>query len=69
MQAIRCQPENDIARPNFPAVDDIAAIDHADDAAGEIVFALAIHSRHLRRFAADQGATGRAAGARKTARS
>ena len=32
----------------------LRAIDHADDAAGQIVFALAIHSRHLRGFAADQ---------------
>ena len=43
------------------AIDHFGAIDHADDAAGEIVFAFSIHARHLRGFAADQSATGRAA--------
>ena len=57
MQTIRFQSENYVARTNFPAVDDIAAVDDANDAASEIVFAFAIHSGHLGCFAADQGAT------------
>ena len=42
-------------------------IDHADDAAGQIVFAPPIHPGHLRSFAADQGATAGPAGLGKTA--
>src|SRR5258708_16285833 len=66
MQTIRFQCENYVARTNLPVVDDIAAVDNTNDAAGEIVFPLAINSGHLCCFTADQGATRRAAGARKT---
>ncbi len=40
------------------------AFDHADDEAREIVFSGRVEARHLRRFAADQRASGRVAGAR-----
>ena len=36
----------------------LAALDRADAEAGEIVIALGIHARHLRRLAADQRAAG-----------
>ena len=49
------------------AIDHSRAIDHADDAARQIVFALAIHPGHLRRFAADQGAPASPAGFGKAA--
>src|SRR5206468_210051 len=67
MQTIRFQSENYVARTNFPAVDDIAAVHNTNNATGEIVFALAIHSGHLSCLAADQSAICRPAGARKTA--
>ena len=67
VQAVRGKTENHVARFDLAAVDHFRAIDHADDATGEIVFAVAIHSRHLRGFAADQRATGRATGSRKSA--
>ena len=57
VQTVRRQTEDDVARFDPAAIDHLCAIDHADDAAGEIVFAFAIHARHLRGLAADEGAT------------
>ena len=54
------------SRFDVAAVDDPGAINHTDDAAGQIVFAFAIHSWHLRRFAPDQGATGEPTAASKS---
>ena len=52
-----------ITSPGFDsaAVDHRLAINHADDAACQIVFALAIHARHLRGLSADQGTARRTA--------
>ena len=67
MKAVRRQPENHVARFDAASIDDRSAIDHADDAAGQIIFAFAIHAGHLRGFAADERTTGRATGASEAA--
>ena len=67
VQTVRGQAENDVARLDPRAVDHSRAIDHPDNAAGEIVFAPAIHPRHLRGFAADQSAAARPTGFGETA--
>ena len=56
MQPIRRQAKNDVAGSDSTPIDHGRAIDHPDNAAGEIVFAFAIHSRHLRGLASDQSA-------------
>ena len=65
MQTVRGESENYVAGLDFAAVDHVFAIDHPNDAAGEIVFAFAVHSRQLRGLAANQCATGTATSARK----
>ena len=67
MQSVRRQPENHISNSDLASIDDLAAIDHADDATRQIVFAAAIHSRHLRCLATDQRAVGRATGLAESA--
>ena len=44
------------------AINHFCAIDYADDATGEVVFAFAVHPGHLGGFAADEGATRQTAG-------
>ena len=58
MCAARGQPEDRIPRADRAAVEDAAALHHADAEAGEVVFAVRIHARHLGRLATDQGAAG-----------
>ena len=52
---------------DLPAVDHFRPVDYANDATGEIVLALAIHSRHLRGLSTNRRATRRAACFRKPA--
>src|SRR5256885_16062327 len=66
MQTVRSETENDVARFDLATVDDFRMINHADDATSEIIFAFAIHSRHLRGLAPDQCAASSAACARKS---
>ncbi len=66
MQAVGGKAEHDVAGPDAAAIDHRCAIDHADDASREVVFAFAIHARHLCRLASDQGTTARATSLRKT---
>src|SRR5438067_13575056 len=66
MQSVRRNSKHGIAGSNRPAIDDSAAIDHADDTARQIVFAAPIHSRHLRRLSADERAPGITAGFAKS---
>src|ERR1041384_5857442 len=57
VQTVGGKAEDDVAGSNPAAVYHLFAIDHADDAAGKVVFTLAIHSRHLRGLPADERAT------------
>src|SRR5438270_12708372 len=66
MQSVRRNTKHGVARVNPAATDDPAAIDHADDAARQIVLAAPIHSRHLRRLSADERAPGITAGFAKS---
>src|SRR5438132_12506712 len=66
MQTVRGETENDVAEFDSSAVDDFWTINHTDNATGEIVFAFAIHSRHLRGLTADQCAASSASCARKS---
>src|SRR5205823_13532918 len=52
---------------NIAAIDDLGAVNDADHATREVVFAFAIHPGHLRCLASNQGTTGGSACARKTA--
>ena len=52
------QADDDVAGADRFAVDDIGAVDHADDGADEVVIGAVIDAGHLRGFAADQGAAG-----------
>ena len=56
MQPVRGQAQDDVADLNVFAGDDLLAIDHAHNESREIVFAIGIESRHLRRLAANQRA-------------
>ncbi|MGF6655670.1 hypothetical protein OKW34_006260 [Paraburkholderia youngii] len=56
MDAARREPEHHVARSNLAAVDDLALFHRADRETGQIVFAVRIHARHFRGFAADQRA-------------
>ena len=67
MQTGRRQANQDVARHDRPAVDDLRPVDRADDEAGEVVFAVGIETRHLGGLAADQRATVLAARARDPA--
>ena len=62
VQAVGGEADDDVARLDARAVDHLRAIDHADDRAGEVVFAALIHARHLRGLAADERAAGFRAG-------
>ena len=56
VQSRRRQADQDVARLDRPAVDDLRPLDDADDEAGDVVFAVGVEPRHLRRLAADQRA-------------
>ena len=58
MRAARGQADDHVAGNNAAAIDDAALFDHTHRKSGEIVFAVGIHARHFRGFAADQRATG-----------
>src|SRR4030095_671162 len=62
VQSVRRESENHIANSYLAAIDDLDAIDHADDATCEIVLPALIHSGHLRGLTADERATSRATG-------
>ena len=66
-----CSPEEGrpiehVARRDGPAVDDVRARHDADDESRDIVLAVGVEARHLRRFAAEQRASVRAAGRGET---
>src|SRR5581483_349778 len=65
MQSIRLQPENHIPAANLSALNDITAVHDTNDAAGEVVFALAINSGQLCCFTAEKSAARRSTGMRK----
>src|ERR1700675_4840838 len=67
VQSVGCETKNYVACFDPTAIDNLRAFNDPDDPTGEIVFALPIDSWHLRRFTADQRATGRATSARKSA--
>src|SRR4029077_9890968 len=67
VQAVRSQTENYVARFDFPAGDDLRAIDYAHNATGEIVFPFSVHCGHLRCFTTEESAAGGSTGARKAA--
>ena len=48
------QTDEDIAVSHQRTIEDPAALDDADDKAGNVVLAVAIESRHLGRFAAEK---------------
>src|SRR5439155_27349882 len=56
MQPVRGQAEDHVAGLDGFAGNDPLALDHADDEAGEIVFALGVEAGHLGRLSAYQGA-------------
>ena len=56
MQTGRRQANQDVARHDRPAVDDLRPLDRADDEARDVVFAVGVEARHLGGLAADQGA-------------
>jgi hypothetical protein len=62
VQAGRGQADQNIARADLFARDQIPFPNRPDDAANEVVFALRIQPGHFRRFAADQRAMILAAG-------
>ena len=66
MQSVRRNAEHGVAGLNRAAVDDLAAIDNANDATHQIVLAGSIHSGHLRGLTADERAVGRATGLAKS---
>ena len=57
VEAVGGEPEEDVARFNLVAGDDVRAVDDADDEAGKVVLALGVEAGHLCGFAADEGAT------------
>ena len=59
------RPIKHVARGNRTAVDDLRAIDGADDEAGDVVFAVGVEARHLRGLAAEQRAAVVVAGLRE----
>ena len=63
VQAVRRQRNQCIARADARTVEYARAVDHADDASNQIVILTAVKSGHLRCFAAEQSASGPAAGA------
>ena len=56
VQAGRRDADEHVARHERRSVDHAAAFDEADDEAGEVVFAVGVEARHLRRLAAQQRA-------------
>ena len=58
MGTARSQSENDVARFDVAAVNNLALFDNTDGKAGKVVFTGRIHARHFGRFAADQCAAG-----------
>ena len=67
MQAGRRQANQRIAGDNRATVDHARLLDDADDEAGDVVFAVGVEARHLRRLAAEQRAPVLAAAARHAA--
>ena len=57
MQSRGRQRQQNVSRRDRFAVDDLLAIDYADDKAGDIVFTLLVKTRHLRGLATQQHAT------------
>src|SRR3546814_7918691 len=55
------EAEDDVARLHLVARERLPTLHRADAEAGEVVVALGIHARHLRRLATDEGAAGPAA--------
>ena len=58
MRAVGSQAQHDVARTDIAAVNHAIFFHHAHGKAGQIVFAVGIHTGHFSRFAANQGATG-----------
>src|SRR5689334_3271149 len=58
MQPDRGQPEQLVAGRDAAAIDNLGAIDDADDEASQIIFAARIETRHFRGLAADQRTAG-----------
>src|SRR3546814_13605681 len=52
------EAEDDVARLHLVARERLPTLHRADAEAGEVVVALGIHARHLRRLATDEGAAG-----------
>ena len=67
MQTIRGHADDHIARLDLTAIDNLAAIDHADNETGQIILALRIKARHFRGLATDQGAAVITTATRQTA--
>ncbi|BAF60724.1 hypothetical protein PTH_2542 [Pelotomaculum thermopropionicum SI] len=67
VQAGRGKADHPVARNDAAAVNNPAALHHSHGKPGQVVLLRAVEARHLRRFAADQGAAGPAAAFRHTA--
>src|SRR6266700_753888 len=67
VQSVGCETKNYVACFDPTAIDHLGPFNDADDATGEIVFAMAIDCGHLCRFTADQRATGCTTSARESA--
>ena len=58
MDACRREPDDDVARLDPRAVDQVATIDDPDARAGEVELLVSVDARQLRRLAAEQRAAG-----------
>src|SRR6185295_6863886 len=63
MESHRRKANQHIAVPDRTAIDDFGAVDNSYDEPGDVVVSVGVEPRHLRRFAAKQGASGVLAGA------
>ena len=54
MEAHRRQTDQAIAMPNRFTIEDLRAINDAHNESGDVVLAVCIEARHLRRFSADE---------------
>src|SRR5262249_57897628 len=54
LETDRGQPEGDVARGDARAVEDLLAIDDADDRARDVVLPRRVEARHLRRLTAEE---------------
>src|SRR6476660_7404869 len=57
MHTVAGDPEQDVARHDLPAVDDVRFFDYAHCKASNVVFAGAVHARHFGGLSADQRTT------------